>query len=44
MLGGKNVSQQKWADALKEADTNKDGAIDLHEFKAIFKKMIAQSR
>lgn len=44
MLGGKQVSQQKWADALRKADTNNDGAIDFAEFKDIFKKMIQESR
>jgi Ca2+-binding EF-hand superfamily protein len=44
MLGGKNVSQQKWADALRKADANNDGAIDFAEFKDIFKKMIQESR
>ena len=44
MLGGKNVSTRKWDKALKEADTNGDGKIDMYEFKSIFKQMIKESR
>lgn len=44
MLGGNNVSDKKWEEALREADTNKDGQIDLVEFRVIFKKMIHESK
>ena len=44
MLGGKNVSTSKWNKALRDADTNNDGKIDLFEFKSIFKQMIQDSR
>jgi Ca2+-binding EF-hand superfamily protein len=36
------VSDKKWEEALKEADTNGDGKIDLKEFKSIFKKMMEE--
>ena len=42
MLGGQNVSQNDWERALRSADTNNDGRIDLHEFKAIFQSMIEE--
>jgi Ca2+-binding EF-hand superfamily protein len=44
LLGGDQVSSRKWEKALREADTNRDGKIDLHEFKGIFRQMVAESR
>lgn len=44
MLGGNNVSDNKWEEALKEVDINGDGLIDLFEFRSIFKKMLVDSR
>lgn len=38
------MSDGKWTRALEGADKNKDGRIDLIEFKSIFKKMIEESR
>jgi Ca2+-binding EF-hand superfamily protein len=43
MLGGNNVSDQKWENAIKEADVNNDGKIDLKEFTNIFRKMLNES-
>lgn len=44
MLGGDNVSDNKWHKALVDADANKDGRIDLYEFKSVFKTMMEESR
>lgn len=44
LLGGSNITDTKWEKTLNDADTNKDGTIDLVEFKKIFKQMIQESR
>lgn len=44
MLGARDVSNSMWSKALSEADSNRDGFIDIVEFKGIFKKLLDERR
>jgi Ca2+-binding EF-hand superfamily protein len=43
LLGGNNVSDDKWEFAIRDVDVNNDGRIDLKEFTSIFRKMLTES-